>query len=160
MKKIEIEIPDGKTLELRDGAYVIVDAFEYEDIKSFEDAYNKLGKDHPLIKEFDHVMEYIDLFDKSSRAYCKLKIITAALNDDWKPTFESGEYRYYPWFRVLARSCYSEVANGGVSCTYASSDASYASANYGSRLAFKTKELAEYAGKQFEEFYKDFILLC
>lgn len=158
MKKVEIEIPDGKTLELREGAYVIIDACEYENIKSFEDAYDKLGKDNPLIKEFDHMMEYVDLFDKSTIAYCKLKIIVATLNDGWEPIYESGERRYYPWFRVLARSYYSAYTFGGVSFTHALSGASYTSAYYGSRLVFKAKELAEYAGKQFEEIYKDFIL--
>lgn len=151
MKKVEIEIPDGKTLELRDGAYVIID----EDIKSFEDAYNKLGKDNPLIKEFDHMMEYVDLFDKSSIAYCKLKIITSVLNDGWVPSYEDEEYRFYPWFRVLVRS----YADSGVSVAHAFSAASSSNTNIGSRLAFKTEELAEYAGKQFEEIYKDFLLL-
>lgn len=129
-----------------------------EDIKSFEDAYDKLGKDHPFVKEFDHVMEHSDIFDNSTKAYCKLKIIVATLNDGWEPIYESGERRYYPWFRVLARSCNSANKLGGVSCTYMLYDASLANTNCGSRLAYKTKELATYAGKQFEEIYKEFIL--
>ena len=37
-------------------------------------------------------------------------------------------------------------------------DYSLATAGYGSRLCFKDSDLAEYAGKQFTELYKNFIL--
>lgn len=41
--------------------------------------------------------------------------------------------------RVVYRGCYYAYANGGVSNAYASSDAAYANANVGSRLAFRGK---------------------
>ena len=41
--------------------------------------------------------------------------------------------------RVVYRGCDNAYANGGVSYADASSDASYASANVGSRLAFRGK---------------------
>lgn len=41
--------------------------------------------------------------------------------------------------RVVCRGYYSASANGGVSCAYASNDASYANAYIGSRLAFRGK---------------------
>lgn len=41
--------------------------------------------------------------------------------------------------RVVYRGCYSAVANGGVSFAHANSDASYANAYVGSRLAFRGK---------------------
>ena len=39
--------------------------------------------------------------------------------------------------RVVFRGCYNAYAYGGVSCAYASSDASYSVSNIGSRLAFR-----------------------
>ena len=57
--------------------------------------------------------------------------------------------------RVVGRSYYNANASGGVAfaSAYYASSASYAS--NGSRLAFRTEELAEYAGKQFiEEYYQ------
>ena len=41
--------------------------------------------------------------------------------------------------RVLFRGCYYASSNGGISCTYANSDASNTSTNVGSRLAFRGK---------------------
>ena len=41
--------------------------------------------------------------------------------------------------RVVCRGCYNAFANGGVSGAYAGNDASNASADVGSRLAFRGK---------------------
>lgn len=60
--------------------------------------------------------------------------------------------------RVVSRSYYSASAYGGVSVAYAYSDSASVVAGIGSRLAFKTKELAEYAGKQFIDIWTDFCL--
>lgn len=108
-------------------------------------------------------------------AYMKLRVICKALNEGWTPRFVEGEWRYFPYFhicseeeiirlseeeksRVVFRSDYDACAYGGVSCAYADFDSAYVSANIGSRLAFKTKELAEYAGRQFIDLWADFCL--
>ncbi len=108
-------------------------------------------------------------------AYMKLRVICKALNEGWTPRFVEGEWRYFPYFhicseeeiirlseeeksRVVYRSCSNASAGGGVSFAYASYDSAYVSAYIGSRLAFKTKELAEYAGKQFIDLWADFCL--
>ena len=57
--------------------------------------------------------------------------------------------------RVVYRSSADASAVGGVAFALASDDASSASAYIGSRLAFKSRELAIYAGKQFIELYAD-----
>lgn len=176
---IEIEIPSGKKAEWVNGVLTLVDEQVKDNrpvterIKTFEDACKELGKDHAL------VAEYLQVADKcvvsgDILAYLKLRIITAALNEGWEPQFTTDEWRYFPYFylytqkeidtmdeedklRVVYRSYNSAYASGGVSYAGAGSDSSYASANAGSRLAFKTGELAKYAGEQFIEIWADYV---
>ena len=60
--------------------------------------------------------------------------------------------------RVVYRSNNSAHANGGVADASTNSDSAHVSASIGSRLAFKTRELAIYAGRQFIEVYAPFCL--
>lgn len=112
-------------------------------------------------------------------AYLQLRIITAALNEGWEPQFTEDEYRWYPWFyfynnkeiedmsdeqraelcRCVGRSYHNANAFGGLSYACADSAFSSSASSSGARLAFKTEELAKYAGKQFIEIYRDFIIL-
>ena len=147
MKKIEIEVPEGKRAEWVNGVLTFVDEQPknvMDRIKTFSDAYNALGKEHVLVKDFDNSIT----LTHEHAAYLGLCIIVAALNEGWRPTFAKDERRWYPWF---------EIEDGSVAFV----DAYYASSNavssYGFRLAFKSEELAEYAGKQFIGFYKVFL---
>ena len=140
-----------------------------ERIKTFKDALEELGEDHPLVVEFRQV--YNDAA-ADTVIYIKLKIITAALNEGWEPTFKLGEEtRYYPWVVRYSESEYKKLpksrqygavahrsgngagADGGVGCLYVASVDSWVYAYIGSRLLFKSKELAEYAAKQFLDLY-------
>ena len=151
------------------GSEVFKPADVRERIKTFEDAARAVGIDDPE----EWLENYSDV-EPDVLAYFKLRIITKALNEGWKPSFIPGEYRWAPYFllytkeeiekmnaetraRVVYRSfCYAS-ASGGVSFAYAHYDSAYVFAGFGSRLAFKSEELAEYAGKQFTEIYADFI---
>lgn len=170
-KKIEIEVPNGKKPERVNGVLTLVDEKPknvMERIKTFEDACNELGIDH---NEWMQDKKELGL-EADVIAYLKLRIIAAALNEGWKPQFTTDEYRYFPWFclytqseidemneedksRVVYRSNNGAYAFGGVACAYPVSDSSFAS--IGSRLAFKTRELAEYAGRQFVEIWADYV---
>lgn len=55
--------------------------------------------------------------------------------------------------RVLFRSCDGAYSYGGVAVANAGYVASYTSSLVGARLAFQTRELALYAGKQFIDLY-------
>ena len=107
-------------------------------------------------------------------AYLKLRIITAALNEGWEPQFTKDEYRYYPYFfiytkgeyerisdadkkRCVGRSSVNAVADGGLVFANANGGSSHSFSSSGVRLAFKTRELAEYAGKQFLNIWVDFV---
>ena len=158
------------------------DTFKQKDItnriKTFEDACNELGSSHSLVLAYQNTNlrdEEVAKPNKDIIAYMKLRIIVAALNEGWKPQFIPGEYRWFPYFilytkdeidkmdeetkaRVVCRSSFNAVARGGVSYASSAYDSAVVGAGVGSRLAFKTEELAEYAGKQFAEIYADFML--
>lgn len=172
-KKIEIEVPNGKKPEWVNGVLTLVDEKPQnvmERVKTFKDACNELGIEHDK-----WVQDKKDLgLEADVIAYLKLRIIAAALNEGWKPQFTTDEYRYFPWFylytqseidemseeeksRVVYRSYINASAVGGVAyaSTYSGSSNTYTSV--GSRLAFKTRELAEYAGRQFVEIWADYV---
>lgn len=92
-------------------------------------------------------------FTKDEIAYRKLKTIAEALNEGWRPNWaNSSEYKYWPWFVY-------DSASAGFSYAYTHGAASTTRANVGSRLCYKTREIAAYAGRQFEGIYNDFLLI-
>ena len=153
------------------GSEVFKPADVRERIKTFADAAKAVGIEDP--EEWEE--QYSDL-EPDVLAYFKLRIITKALNEGWEPKFIPGEYRWAPYFllytkeeiekmnaetksRVVRRSYSYADSGGGVAYVGASFVSSYADSYYGSRLAFKSEELAEYAGKQFTEIYADFCFI-
>lgn len=150
-----------------------------ERIKTFDDACNELGEEHPFVllyNVFDEEIASQSMHDsdKDVIIYLKLRIINAALNEGWEPQFTKDESRYYPYFRffterelnqiksrvkgrVVGRAGSNSYAGGGLAYAVAYGSSSNSSGHYGSRLAFKTRELAEYAGRQFVELYADFV---
>jgi hypothetical protein len=179
MKKIEIEIPDGKRAEWINGVLTLVNEQKVDNrpvterIKTFADACNALGDEHPLVKEYLRVADGNIILD-DLYAYLKLRIIVAALNEGWEPKFTEDEYRYFPWFYLYTKELYDELDDeekGRVVLRSGSNSYAYcgfvyvypfnASWNsysyYGSRLAFRTRELAAYAGMQFIKEWTDFI---
>lgn len=184
MKKIEIEIPDGKEAKWVNGVLSLVDVEDNrpitERVKTFEDACAVLGENHLYVQMFQ------DIYTKSEKAganvnsdvvaYLKLRIITAALNEGWEPQFTSDEWRWYPWFRLLTKSDIEELseeercrvvgravnnaaAHGGLVVARAGHVSTSSSTVSGSRLAFKSEELAYYAGTQFAEIYANFCFI-
>lgn len=150
-----------------------------ERVKTYEDAVNELGEDNPIVVAASTASwRFPEAVNKDLVAYMKMRVIVAALNDGWEPQFVPGEQRWYPWYeliskedyeamsedekqerRCVGRSLYNALAYGGLvySCAYYASSFSYA--DFGSRLAFKSEELAEYSGKQFAELFADFCFI-
>jgi len=147
-------------------------------VKTFEDAVAILGDEHPLVAQFRVIESSFKEADNNLHlfAYARLVIIAEALNEGWKPKFDGDECRYYPYFyiytkkeyeeldedekkecRVVGRSDLSAGADGGVAYANAHYASSYSNANFGSRLAFKTRELAEYCGEQFIDIWEKFL---
>ena len=174
-KKLEIEIPEGKTAVWRNGILTLIDEPEKDvrkRIKTFEDACHEIGIDAEAWNR-----DKISLgLEPDVLAFLKLRIIVKALNEGWEPQFTEDECRYYPWFilytgeeynkldeeeksRVVYRGNSYAAPYGGVSMSYASTDSSDTSTCIGVRLAFKTSELAAYCGRQFLDIWADFVFL-
>lgn len=181
-KEITIPIPDGKRAEWINGVLTLVDEQKVDNrpvterIKTFDDACNALGDEHPFVTQYRLTAAAYkgDPMTEDFIAYLKLRIIVAALNEGWEPKFEKGEYRYYPWFYLYTKEQYDELddeekgrcvlrsgnktySNYGFGYCYANNDASNSYTNDGSRLVFRTRELASYAGRQFTEEWADFV---
>lgn len=143
-------------------------------VKTFEDAVAILGNDN------QSVIDYYVIADKTCTedilAFAKLRVIAEALNEGWKPKFNCDECRYYPWFyiytkkeyekldedkkkefRVVGRSYNDANALGGVVYAFADFASSNSYPSSGSRLSFKTREIAEYCGKQFIDIWGRFL---
>ena len=179
-KKVKWQELGGKTV------LVMVDEKDNrpvtERIKTFEDACNELGEDNLMVRVYQTLIaragkteqSLAEWMGKDVVAFLKLRIITEALNEGWHPKFTEDEYRYYPWFyiytkeeydnfseeekrRCVGRASYGANAIGCLVCSHALNASSHSNAVYGVRLAFSTRELAEYAGKQFIDIWADFV---
>ena len=147
-----------------------------ERVKTFEDACDVLGEEHSYVQEYRGVANINFDFTQDIIAYLKLRIICASLNEGWKPTFDGSRCRYYPWFyiytkeeykklnkdekkkcRVVSRSSNYANAYGGVVYSYALGASSVSHTHVGSRIVFKTRELAEYCEKQFIDIWEDYL---
>ena len=191
MKELKLNVPEGKAQEFAQELMKLVKKYDAEidkdsvksllpvteRIKTFEDACNELGDEHPLVTQYrlsagafkgdQQVEDFI--------AYLQLRIIAAALNEGWEPQFTKDEYRYYPWFYLYTQDEVDKmdeeerskllfvggsadyVARCGLSCWSSNIAFSRSIAGIGSRLAFKTSELAEYAGTQFLSIWSAYV---
>lgn len=150
-----------------------------ERVKTYEDAVNELGEDNPIVVAASTASwRFPEAVNKDLVAYMKMRVIVAALNDGWEPQFVPGEQRWYPWYELISKEDYEAMsedekqerrcvgrsnnnadAYGGLVCSFAGDASSYSVASVGSRLAFKSEELAEYSGKQFAELFADFCFI-
>ena len=180
MKKIEIEIPEGKKAEWVDGVLTLVDEKPQditERIKTFDDAVEALGDNHPLVSQCYRAIAAFkyDPMSENLIAYTKLRVICAALNEGWKPTLDGEWYRYYVWFYIYTKEEYEKLdeeekahcvplrsnsnalANGGLVYAHADYAGSASHSHSGRLLSLKTRELAEYCSKQFIDIWVDFL---
>lgn len=147
-------------------------------VSTFNDAIEELGEAHEAVKAYRDIEWKLGKEHKDLLAYLKLRIITEALNEGWKPQFIEGERRWYACYelltkeeldamsdkekeerRVVGRAHNNANAYGGLVYAHAHNVSSSSYTNSGSRLAFKSEELAEYAAKQFAEIYADYCFI-
>lgn len=167
-RKIEIEVPDGKRAEWVNNVLTLVDDESegvMERVRTFKDAFNELGPDHPLARQYNNIGDV----DSDLLAYMKLRIVISALNEGWTPKFTENEYRYYPWFILYTKDEYERLSQkdkdaavlfGGDALygAYAGLVSSDTSAAVGSRICLKSEALAMYCGKQFKELWFDYYI--
>lgn len=115
-------------------------------IKSFEDACEQLGVNPEEVIAFK---EPKFGFQKAANSAAKLTVIAEALNEGWVPDWDDhNQWKYYPWFRMAGSGfAFTDFVRA---CTYSDD---------GSRLVFKSAELAEYAGNQFSDIYHEFMVI-
>lgn len=152
-------------------------------VQTLDDAVRELGDDQPAVKAWRSIKYGYSVSEKDPdtadiMAYVTLRVITEALNEGWKPQFTEGERRWYAWYdfltkeevegmsdeekeerRVVGRANGNAHAFGGLVYSHASYVSTFSVTNFGSRLAFKNEELAEYAAKQFGDIYADFCFI-
>ncbi|WP_353166740.1 hypothetical protein [Empedobacter brevis] len=121
-----------------------------ERINSIETAISELGEDDEDVKAF-RVIENLPI-PKHIIAQLQLVIIAKALNEGWTPDWsDSSQYKYCPWFDM------ENSSSGG----FVFDDYDYWStlSVVGSRLCFKSRDLVEYAGKQFKDIYEEYFVI-
>ena len=111
-------------------------------VKTFDDARKLTGR--PDVPDFSNLPTDMR---KHFEAQYKMIVIAEALNEGWIPDWDTyNEYKYYPWFEMSPSSFAFDVSRF---------DLAGARACSGSRLKFRTRELSEYAAKQFIDIWKD-----
>lgn len=191
-KTVTVEIPEGKKAVWNEqGILQLVDDKEAnepkevtERIKTLYDAQCELAQwaergdceAKQLIEEYNSVQT--EETSDDIVAYLQLRIITAALNEGWKPQFKEDEVRWFPYFILWSKDeidnmsdeekddkqllLWGGSATGGAYCGSSSSNSIHgwtnARAYIGSRLALKTEALATYAGRQFASVYARFYI--
>ncbi len=117
-----------------------------ERIKNFDDVLQENGIDKAQFYDLQK------LLTPDEFAYKQIKLIVKTLNEDWEPDWTNGKFdKYYPWFKMGSPS--------GDGFSYCDCDHWFTGSNVGSRLCFKSRELAEHAGTTFLEIYKSFMTL-
>lgn len=108
-------------------------------VKTFEDACLVLGitaSDKHMTGEPDSI------------AFEKLKTITEALNEGWRADFtNSNQVKYIIWFN-------SDESGFSLYDVFGYGSSAFAS----SRLCFRSRDIAEYAAKQFIDLYKTYYI--
>ena len=92
-------------------------------------------------------------YEKDTKAYEKLKLITKVLNEGWTPNWsDKNEKKWYPWFEF-------NNGAGAFVCSKTLYGWTYTITDGGSRLRFKSAELAKFAGELFQKEYNEFLLM-
>lgn len=179
-KTISLQIPEGKKAEWVNGVLTLVDERTAVDIteriKDFGDAIEILGMANPLVEEYRYLFRKKGRPATDIKAYLALRIITAALNEGWEPKFTKDEVRYFPFYKIYTaeetRSMTEERkeelglffgdAYSGLGCGLAAAASnrawSVSGSGFGSRLAYKSENLALYSAKQFPELWYQFLI--
>ena len=116
-------------------------------ITSFEEACQQLGLDPD--KSIPDMSAAQPKHHAALIATAKMYIIAEALNGGWIPDWSNyDEYKYFPYFEMAS------FRFGGSHCNNSS-----AYSTGGSRLVYRTRALADYAGQTFLDLYKDMMVI-
>ena len=159
-----------------------------ERIRTMTDVLEELGPDHPLVTQYRHMLETTnpEQRDDYTATFLQLRMVCEALNEGWHATYTPGEWRYWPWFCIYkdmeeakkykwseeeiveipeAVRCvlFGGFANNGAyagfAYAYSHGAPSSAAASVGSRLCFKSSELAMHAARHFLDLWLKFYFM-
>ncbi|WP_340074500.1 hypothetical protein [Leptobacterium sp. I13] len=77
------------------------------------------------------------------------ELLCKSLNEEWTPDWEDGNYnKYFPWFKMSSSGFRYDGCDYWGTFSFV-----------GSRLCFKSTKLARYAGEQFTDVYRKFMII-
>jgi hypothetical protein len=122
-------------------------------VKTFADACKITGdnpvKSLPYAKPANEEQEAIN-------GFAQLSIIRKALNGDWVADWADGnQVKYWPWMKYNP----DKNSSSGFRLSYGGYVSGVTHASVGSRLCFKDKETAIYAGTQFASIYEKVFII-
>jgi len=118
-------------------------------VRSFEEACVQLGHSAEFVLQGVSPVD-----DKAIVAFLKLFVIVRALNGGWVPDWNNtDEYKYYPWWDLQKSKTNPSGFRLDLVCDICSHS------TVGSRLCYKSRELAEYAAETFLDLYRDLMVL-
>ncbi|RYG07795.1 MAG: hypothetical protein EOO07_26770 [Chitinophagaceae bacterium] len=144
-----LETYNTGTPEQRDALRIVLPGYDFplsiiEQVTTFEEACNKLSIDPVYIAAISLPAE---LKTSMIMAFIRLTIITAALNEDWVADNDLSQEKHWP-IQLLGNT----IINGEPFISPGAVPSSSLA------LAFKSRELANYAGTQFLQEYIDLSL--
>lgn len=154
MQTLTIPIPEGFEIDSLDKTTGKITLREkpkdiIERIHSVGDAIACLGQNDEEVILLHKLIEALPN-DSHPLAHQKAVVITKAFNEGWVPDWnDTSQSKYFPWFEMGGSSGFQFFVYG-----YWRS-----SSSVGSRLCFKSSNLAEHVGKKFTSVYKQFMLI-
>lgn len=152
MKTIKIDLPKGYEIDSLDKEKGILKIKESksvcitEKIKTVDDV---LKANHVSMHTIDYMFNRLPLSEHLKWQYIA-ELLAKTLNEGWKPDWNNSiQCKYVPWFEMAGSSGFRF---GGCDCWDTDSAV-------GSRLCYKSSELAKYAGEQFSEVYRKFMCI-
>lgn len=174
MRKADVCVPQGMKAVVNGNCVSIIPHEEEhitERVKSFDDACEELGHDNLLVHDyFVFANEATCYHVPMVEAYLKLRIVCAALNEGWLPSFNKDEIVFVPRFALCNKvkaECFNfmpmEELNLGdyvglLACSAEAIklDNTYIDTNID--LYLKDKGLAQYCAMQFSDLWAKYYL--
>ena len=123
------------------------------DVKTYEDICAIDGVDPVSSLPFPNAITAEQI---AINSFSKIIRIARVLNEGWKPNWnDNSEAKYYPWFDMEG----DQSVGSGVGFSSYDFNCDGSNSSVGARLVYKTSELAEFAGKQFLDIYRGFMVI-
>lgn len=123
-----------------------------ENIKTYADICKIDGVDPVTSLPYPNATDSEEI---AVNSFAKVIRINRVLNEGWKPDWSNwDERKYYPWFEMDV-----DGTGSGSGFSYDDYICDGDFSHVGSRLVYKSRALAEFAGKVFLEEYKGYMII-